>query len=87
MAANNWFAQSLADILGVPVDRPDVIETTALGAAYMAGLGAGVFTSLAQIATQWGCEQRFAVQMPATQRASLYVGWQDAIGRVLRTPG
>ncbi len=87
MAANNWFAQSLADILGVPVDRPVVIETTALGAAYMAGLGAGVFTSLAQIATQWGCEQRFAVQMPATQRASLYVGWQDAIGRVLRTPG
>lgn len=86
MAANNWFAQSLADILGVPVDRPNVIETTALGAAYIAGLGAGVFSSLDEIATQWGCERGFAVQMPMQERDALYRGWQDAIGRVLRSP-
>lgn len=85
MAANNWFAQALADLLGLPVDRPNVIETTALGAAYMAGLGVGMFTSLEQITTQWGCERRFETQMPTAQREALYRGWQDAIGRVLRS--
>lgn len=82
MAANTWFAQALADILGLPVELPHSIETTALGAAYMAGLGAGVFTSLDQIATQWGCTRRFEAQMPAAQRDALYLGWQDAIARV-----
>jgi glycerol kinase len=89
MAANSWFAQALADILGLPVERPHCIETTALGAACMAGLGAGVFMSLEQIATQWGCERRFETQMPQAQREALYQGWQDALARVLlagRTP-
>jgi glycerol kinase len=85
MAANPWFAQALADILGLPVDRPEVIETTALGAAYMAGLGAGVFGSLDQIAAQWRCARRFEAEMPMPQREGLYQGWQDAIARVLRT--
>ncbi len=84
MAANPWFAQALADILGLPVERPHCIETTALGAAYMAGLGAGVFSSLDQIATQWRCERRFEAQMPEAQREALYRGCQDAIARVLR---
>ena len=83
MAANDWFAQSLADLLGVPVDRPNGIETTALGAAYMAGLGIGLYDSLDRIATQWGCERRFEVQMPATERDALYRGWGAAVRRVL----
>lgn len=83
MAANDWFAQSLADLLGVPVDRPTVIETTALGAAYMAGLGLGWYDSLDRIATHWRCERRFEVQMPETEREALYRGWNDAVTRVL----
>jgi glycerol kinase len=84
MAANNWLAQSLADILGVRVDRPQVIETTALGAAYMAGLGAGIYPSLDDIAKQWQLQQGFAPQMAAAQREALYRGWLAAIARVLR---
>lgn len=83
MAANDWFAQSLADVLGVPVDRPNVIETTALGAAYMAGLGIGLYDSLDQIARQWACARRFEVQMPEAERAVLYAGWCDAVRRVV----
>ncbi len=83
MAANDWFAQSLADLLGVPVDRPTVIETTALGAAYMAGLGLGWYDSLDRIATHWRCERRFEVQMLETEREALYRGWNDAVTRVL----
>ena len=83
MAANNWFAQSLADVLGVPVDRPNVIETTALGAAYMAGLGIGLYQSLDQISAQWGCERRFDVQMADGTRDTLYRGWKEAVMRVL----
>ncbi|MBL0028333.1 MAG: glycerol kinase GlpK [Rhodanobacteraceae bacterium] len=83
MAANDWFAQSLADLLGVPVDRPNGIETTALGAACMAGLGIGLYDSLERIATQWGCERRFEVQMPAPERDALYRGWGEAVRRVL----
>lgn len=83
MAANQWFAQCLADLLGVPVDRPDVIETTALGAAYMAGLGLGWYDSLDAIATHWRCGQRFEVQMPAAEREALYRGWGEAVTRVL----
>ncbi len=83
MAANQWFAQSLADLLGVPVDRPEVIETTALGAAYMAGLGIGWYDSLDRIASHWRRERRFEVQMPAAEREVLYRGWGEAVSRVL----
>jgi len=82
MAANPWFAQALADLLGVPVDRPRVVETTALGAACMAGLGVGVFSSPAQVAAQWACERRFEVQMDSGERDALYRGWEDAVRRV-----
>ena len=81
MAANRWFAQALADLLGVPVDRPRVVETTALGAACMAGLGAGVFSSPAQITAQWACEQRFEVQMDGGERDGLYRDWNEAVRR------
>ena len=83
MAANDWFAQSLADLLGVPVDRPEVIETTALGVAYLAGLGIGWYHSLDEIATHWRRERRFDVQMAEPERAALYRGWNDAVTRVL----
>jgi glycerol kinase len=83
MAANDWFAQSLADLLGVPVDRPEVIETTARGAAYMAGFGIGWYDSLEEIATHWRRERHFAVQMAELERDALYRGWGEAISRVL----
>jgi len=67
----------------VPVDRPEVIETTALGAAYMAGLGIGWYDSLDQIATHWRRERRFEVQMVAAEREALYRGWGAAVQRVL----
>jgi len=59
-----------------------VVETTALGAACMAGLGVGVFSSPAQVAAQWACERRFEVQMDSGERDALYRGWEDAVRRV-----
>lgn len=82
MVVNNWVAQRLADILGVPVDRPQVTETTALGAVYLAGLQAGLFASLDEIAALWHREREFMPQMPAARREALYAGWLDAVRRV-----
>ncbi|PRD35463.1 UNVERIFIED_CONTAM: glpK [Trichonephila clavipes] len=86
MVVNNWVSQSLADIIGVPVDRPVVTETTALGAAFLAGLRVGVFSSLEQIAALWHCDRRFSPLMPSARRASLYAGWLDAVRRVATQP-
>jgi glycerol kinase len=86
MAVNDWVMQFLADQLGIAVERPAVTETTALGAAYLAGLGAGVFTSTAEIARRWKRERIFEPQMAAERRARLYAGWRDAVRRV-RTRG
>lgn len=82
MVVSNWVSQSLADIIGVTVDRPDVTETTALGAAYLAGLHVGIFTSLEQIAELWHCERRFTPHMAPERREQLYAGWLDAVRRV-----
>ncbi|ROS01727.1 glycerol kinase [Sinobacterium caligoides] len=82
MVANNWVMQFLADILGATVDRPTIIETTALGAAYLAGLEAGIFTSLEQLEQKWQCQQRFEPQMSKSRRDAFYAGWQQAIRRV-----
>ena len=82
MAANDWFCQFLADILDVPVERPKVIETTALGAAYLAGLGAGIYRNLDDIACAWECERRFEPNMKTAQRTALLEGWQAAVTRV-----
>lgn len=82
MVANDWLLQFLADILQVPVERPAVIETTALGAAYLAGLGAGVYPSLQALSELWVCEQRFEPVMNSAQRETLYDGWLDAVERV-----
>ncbi|CBL46807.1 Glycerol kinase [gamma proteobacterium HdN1] len=82
MVANNWVVQFLADLLNVNVDRPAVIETTALGAAYLAGLQRGVYASLEEIANLWHCQQHFEPQMEDGLRERLYAGWVDAVRRV-----
>lgn len=82
MVINNWVVQELANILGVTVDRPQVTETTALGAAYLAGLQLGVFKDLDDIASHWACERTFTPAMAEEQRNALYEGWLDAIRRV-----
>ncbi len=82
MVANDWLLQMLADILGVAVERPVVAETTALGAAYLAGLNQGLFSGLAAVAAQWQSEARFEPQMAAAERDARYAGWQDAVARV-----
>ena len=82
MVENNWVMQFLADILGVAVERPEVTETTALGAAYLAGLKAGLYRDLDEIARHWHRQQRFAPRMAEAHRAKLYEGWLDAVQRV-----
>jgi glycerol kinase len=83
MVANDWLCQFLADMLEVAVERPRVIETTALGAAYLAGLATGVYAGLDAVAYGWHCERRFEPRMNAATRAQLYDGWQKAVQRVL----
>ncbi|OVE74048.1 glycerol kinase [bacterium B17] len=83
MVANNWVVQFLADILGLSVDRPKVMETTALGAAYLAGLQAGVFGSLDELSSQWQLEKRFEPEMEASEREELLKGWHSAVQRVI----
>lgn len=79
MVANNWLMQFLSDVLDMPVDRPVVTETTALGAAYLAGLQAGIFNSLDDITTQWQREARFEAAMDAGLRQNLLAGWDKAV--------
>lgn len=82
MVENNWVMQFLADILGVPVERPEVTETTALGVAYLAGLQAGWYSSLEEIASHWHLQRRFTPRMASAHRTNLYSGWLDAVKRV-----
>src|SRR5690606_18326967 len=85
MVASDWTMQYLADILDAPVDRPQVLETTALGAAYLAGLQAGVYPEPAGFADSWSLDRRFVPAMDAAMRDRRYAGWQDAIRRTLTT--
>lgn len=82
MVANDWFCQRLADFTGLPVERPRVTETTAMGAAYLAGLTAGLFRDTADIAQRWQLDRRFYPAMSAGRRDQLYQGWTAAIARV-----
>jgi glycerol kinase len=86
MTASESTMQFLADILGAPVDRPVVMETTALGAAYLAGYRAGVCPDPAGFAATWHLDRRFTPQMDEATRARKWAGWQDAIARVRTTP-
>ena len=80
-ARNDLLMQFQADLLGVPVLRPQVTETTALGAAYLAGLAVGFWESQEEIAAQWKCERRFLPQMSAERRAELLAQWARAVER------
>jgi len=86
MVANDWLLQSLANILGSEVERPTIIETTALGAAYLAGLQIGVFRSLDDISQRWQSERRFSPQWPKQKRDHFYAGWLAAIEHVKTKP-
>ena len=83
MVANGWLMQFLADVIGVAVERPQVAETTALGAACLAGLDAGLYESQEALGRLWRCERRFDPAMPSQEREALYEGWRAAVGRVL----
>ena len=85
-ARNDLLMQFQADLLGVPVVRPQVTETTALGAAYLAGLAVGFWDSQEEIAAQWACERRFTPTMGAEQRADLLAQWSRAVGRTRSQP-
>jgi glycerol kinase len=76
---NNFLMQFQSDILGVPVERPVVNETTALGAAYLAGLAVGYWSSQEEIATQWNIDRCFEPSMEKEKREELYSGWKKAI--------
>ena len=80
--SNDFLCQFQADILGIPVVRPVITETTALGAAYLAGLAVGFWKSEKEIATQWQVEKRFEPKMKKSERERLYEGWQQAVARV-----
>jgi glycerol kinase len=81
MVANDLRMQFQADILGVPVVRPRTLETTALGAAYLAGLTVNLWTSREEVARQWQAERRFEPRLPAATRESLMGRWRQAVAR------
>lgn len=81
--ANNFLMQFQSDILGVPVDRPKVIETTALGAAYLAGLAVGYWKDKDDIASKWQIDRTFKPEMDSGMRDNLYKGWKKAVQRAL----
>jgi len=83
MVASDWMMQRLADLLGAPVDRPSVSETTALGAAYLAGLQAGLYPEPKEFAKNWALERRFAPTMPQAERTRKLASWRDAVRRLL----
>ncbi len=83
MVNSNWTMQCLADVLNAPVDRPHVLETTALGAAYLAGMQAGLYPDMEEFADQWALEKRFTPNMTDAQRTQKYDGWKDAVRRTL----
>ncbi|CAN5257225.1 glycerol kinase GlpK [soil metagenome] len=83
MVANDWLCQALCDIVGLPVDRPKVLETTALGAAYLAGRQAGVYGGFDDFQRIWSLDRRFEPQMKAKVRDPLIAGWRDAVSRTL----
>lgn len=83
MVASDWTMQRLADILAAPVDRPQVLETTALGAAYLAGYHIGFYPAPTEFAKRWSLDRRFNPAMGEAERARKYAGWQDAVRRTL----
>ena len=83
MVASDWTMQFLSDVLAAPVDRPVILETTALGAAWLAGSRAGVWPDMESFASQWALERRFEPSMPEAGRLERVAGWRDAVRRTL----
>lgn len=83
MSASDWTMQQLADMLDAPVDRPPVLETSALGAAYLAGLKIGLLPEPARFAKSWKKQKRFTPKMKPAERDRKYAGWQDAVRKLL----
>ncbi|MCA0048736.1 glycerol kinase GlpK [Mesorhizobium sp. B283B1A] len=86
MVASDWAMQRLADILDAPVDRPTILETTALGAAWLAGSKAGVWPDAKKFAKRWALERRFQPDMDSSIRSAKLAGWRDAVRRTLSVP-
>jgi glycerol kinase len=83
MTASDWTMQCLSDILDAPVDRPKVLETTAVGAAYLAGLQAGLLPPPEKFAASWKRDKRFAPKMKPALREAKYAGWKEALRKLL----
>jgi glycerol kinase len=83
-SANNFLMQFQSDIIEADVLRPTVLETTALGAAYLAGLGVGYWKSKEEVASRWEMDRRFRPAMDAAKRDALYQGWKRAVERSLK---
>ena len=79
MTGSDWTMQFLADVIGAPVDRPRVQETTALGAAWSAGMRAGVYPDQAGFAANWALDRRFEPAMEPETRDARYARWKDAV--------
>jgi glycerol kinase len=86
MSASDWTMQFLADMLNAPVDRPDVLETTSLGAGYLAGLQAGLYPEPDRFALAWRRQRRFLPLMAPAERENRYRGWRDAVARTVLAP-
>lgn len=83
MVASDWTMQFLADILDAPVDRPMILETTALGAAWLAGMKAGIWPAMDEFAASWARDQRFEPTMDGSERKAKIAGWDQAVRRTL----
>jgi glycerol kinase len=83
MVMNNWFSQFLSDVVDIKILRPKVQETTALGAAFMAGLQIGVYKSLKDISKNWHLDKNFTPKIKSKERNNLVKGWTSAIKKAL----
>lgn len=83
MVASDWTMQFLADILNAPVDRPQILETTALGVAWLAGSRAGIWPNMIEFSKSWDLERKFIPKMKAISRKRKLAGWRDAVSRTL----
>ncbi len=83
MSASDWAMQFLADIIGAPVDRPKVLETTAVGVAWLAGMKVGMMPGQAEFARTWALEHQFKPQMDESKRSAKYADWRRAVESTL----
>jgi len=83
MSANSWMCGYLSDVLDMPVLRPKILETTALGAAYLAGLGAGLYDNLDDVAEQWTAERKFTPTLSAETRETRLADWSKYVQKLL----